>query len=752
MTKRAHDFQRFNGDEERFFGGADKLQQAEEAYIRKKRGDTKNHDALEDLSALAISGGGIRSASFALGVMQSLAKHRVLEKFDYLSTVSGGGYIGSSLTWLLSGKGRKSSPDQEHEYGLTDTDFPYREQTGKPDSLLAYLRGHGNYLTPGAGLGKRSLLAALLRSILLNLIVWIPLIVGSFVALRWLAQRPAVAHVLRDWAAKPILGLMWDPLYLGGAVLALLAAGVFVLLSVLYSLATGVHRNAHGWWNPLRTVHRYLWRRWFERVVGGVLAILFLGLVVASVPVVENHLADWVGAAGGWLAVLGGVWSSLSCHASTSGSDPSSDKIPLAVKASVGAGLFLYGLLLVSYQLALAVFPYDAISAGPKTVLLVALAVSVLTGYIVNLNYISLHRMYRDRLMEAFMPSVANARANKTAAAKEADGVRMSDALDPKCKGPYHIINNNVITVDSRDSRLRQRGGDSFILSPRYCGSAGTGWESTHTFMGNGMTLPTAMAISGAAANPNAGVGGGGVSRNRLVSKLMLLLNIGLGYWCLKPRQRSTFFNRVCRYYHFQPRHFTVGISAFWRHILREDHRYIQLTDGGHFENLALYEMIRRKVRMIVVCDGGADPDFSFGDLQNALARIKEDFGVSIDFRFNDAHGAEALAKMIPTGQSAYPQQVKTAETGFILGDIHYPGGADGLLVFLKTTLPADLDLQILGYRAEHPEFPDQSTADQFFDPSQFDAYRLLGNHIGASLFEHEELRRNETWAKLRTA
>ena len=89
---------------------------------------------------LALSGGGIRSATFCLGVLQRLAKDGILKHVDYLSTVSGGGYIGGSLAWLLS-----KWPDKFD----TAVQFPFRATTG---SILAHLRGHGNYLTPGQGI------------------------------------------------------------------------------------------------------------------------------------------------------------------------------------------------------------------------------------------------------------------------------------------------------------------------------------------------------------------------------------------------------------------------------------------------------------------------------------------------------------------------------------------------------------------------------------------------------------------------
>src|SRR5262249_7773400 len=62
------------------------------------------------LMGLAFSGGGIRSATFNLGMLQSLARLNLLSKFDYLSTVSGGGYIGS---WFIAWVNRKGMKDVE---------------------------------------------------------------------------------------------------------------------------------------------------------------------------------------------------------------------------------------------------------------------------------------------------------------------------------------------------------------------------------------------------------------------------------------------------------------------------------------------------------------------------------------------------------------------------------------------------------------------------------------------------------------
>ena len=64
---------------------------------------------------------------------------------------------------------------------------------------------------------------------------------------------------------------------------------------------------------------------------------------------------------------------------------------------------------------------------------------------------------------------------------------------------------------------------------------------------------------------------------------------------------------------------------------------FIQVSDGGHFENLALYEMVMRRCHRIVVVDGGADPKFELEDLGNAVRKVRIDLGIQIEFR-NENH------------------------------------------------------------------------------------------------------------------
>src|SRR5690606_34881287 len=125
-----------------------------------------------------------------------------------------------------------------------------------------------------------------------------------------------------------------------------------------------------------------------------------------------------------------------------------------------------------------------------------------------------------------------------------------------------------------------------FILSPLYSGSAATGWQASQSLFNGEMTLASAMATSGAAANPRAGPGGRGPTRNRFVSLLMTLLSLRLGYWIPRPTDRDILIKRPN---HFRP----SGIYSLFDIGYQETNALLELSDGGHFENLAIYELVR---------------------------------------------------------------------------------------------------------------------------------------------------------------
>jgi Patatin-like phospholipase len=738
------------------------------SYLRQRRHQDRA-EAPEDLTGIALSGGGIRSATFALGVLQALARHDLLRRFDYLSTVSGGGYIGTSLTWLTSrlvtdqaladrtplppaGFGVGPSAD-----GKAPAPFPYGtddprtarepDQANPEGAMLRYLRQHGLYLTPGKGITLTSVIVVLLRGIILNLLVWIPIVAtlmwllisasqhwAPIAELRWLPA--AAADLVRDispplqWPEADAPPEAPPPIKLPAFGLMLAAAAVLFALCVLafvgYSLATYAGHKSDGSWLWWLSGTKYGWRRRFERWMRIPFWLIGVLLLLASVPFVVGQLHGWLlGSSFSLIGLASGLMAFLQTaqKPKSRAEKQASWAIPSSWIASFGAGFLLYGVLLLSYAFGWwAAAGQPVLGVAPGWGLLAALILAIGTGLAVDLNLITVHRFYRDRLMEAFLPDVDKALRNETAPAQRADAAALSSMCDPsRATAPYHIINTNLVLTESDERTYRLRGGDSFILSPLYCGSNATGWQPTDRFVGNELTLPTAMAISGAAANPWTGSGGVGLTRNPLVGMLMALMNLRLGFWLPNPNEESRGrWRRSCTQ-SFRANHFDPGLKEVLGLNLRETSPVCLLSDGGHFENLGLYELIRRRVRLIVACDGTADPDYAFSDLQNVMARIWADFGARIEF------DQAALKPFMPSIEAGYPRDARVSQRAYAIAEITYADDSKGRLLYLTTTLIEGLRLRLMGYKGANWDFPDQSTGDQFFDETQFEAYRELG-------------------------
>ena len=723
----------------------------EQEYIQNWRQKNGRKDKeMTHLTGLALSGGGIRSASFGLGVLQALAHKDLLKKFDYLSTVSGGGYIGASLTWLLSDQARQTQPADLHNvddtqpikgssFGLNADNFPYgtdgpdlhekRQDNEVQQSLLRYLREHGHYLSPGNGLNIFALIGVVLRGSVLNLMFWLSLIISLLMLGFWLPQQipiiqkiaeaPRIAALL----AKTEGGLSWSEAFIGYEFLLRIVFGI-LLLSLLgiiaYSIATWAKRSS--------TIHmETLWyavRRQSEKLSSILIPVTLVISVIGLLPVATSYLI-----ALGPIMMMAGVIMHLHLFLGKLTTDK--DKaIPWL--APVASAFFLYGLLSVAFLLAYEFYRLDSVAWVAFSVVLLG----IITGYFANLNYLSIHRFYRDRLMEAYLPDVDKALCNDFDIATAADTAHLKDFNNKNQPlSPYHLINANVVLVDSDDSTNKTRGGDNFILSPYLCGSNATGWRQTSDYMQGHMTLATAVAISAAAINPNTSVGGQGVTRNRLLSIVMSILNLRLGYWAFNP-MKTPKFSKVAN--HIIPSLVYIVKSVVNGKGFTENEAFIELSDGGHFENLALYELIRRKVKLIVLSDAAEDIQFSFADFQNAIQRIEADFNVRMDCHDPELGPDQLLPKK---KEDEYPQNARFSERGYMVVKIHYLDDSEvGTLVYLKSTLISAANFKIKGYKAQNPDFPDQSTADQFFDEVQFEAYRELGYQITETMINELKL------------
>jgi hypothetical protein len=355
-------------------------------------------------------------------------------------------------------------------------------------------------------------------------------------------------------------------------------------------------------------------------------------------------------------------------------------------------------------------------------------------GILLNLNLIGLGRMYRDRLMETFLPDGETIDSNSWGPALGADdGEGRLERLWQKsgARGMYPLANTNVVLVDSMSDLYRNRGGDSFLMSPLYCGSDATGWVRTGKFVDGQLTAATAMATSGAAANPNTAPGGRGVTRNRLVSFLMFFVQARLGSWVGNPNAAGRLFVRAGKL--LPPNLIHPGIiSGLFGRRLKETTSFVELSDGGHFDNTGLYELTRRRVKLIVLAQASADPGYAMADLANAVEKIRVDFGVHL--RFDKGIPLDGVP---PTEDGTGQGKGRLyAKRGYGIARIDYPPLAAageteyGWLLYLQAVPVNSVPSDVHAYYRACPAFSNESTADQFFDEVQLEAYRELGYAI----------------------
>jgi hypothetical protein len=794
-------------------------------------------------SALCLSGGGIRSASFNLGVLQGLAHAGVLGAFDYLSTVSGGGYVGGWLTAWRTRARADGAPDPivQMEPGTAEGD-------GQDPAAIGRLRRYIRFLDPHLSLHSIdvwTLGTIILRNLVLNWVVLVPILAAGallprlYLGVLGLPSQPELvsqAHLeawyFHDWLVAlalfgtaalfaalelPTLGnrrhgqrafLLWflAPIVLGEVVVSVHRfwtwrfAGAFSLRAVVLvsvvgmavpwivgglisgrrwrpwtwlaaAIAGAAGRTAIFWANHALTEMARHHPQIFAAVDMPITLSLLFGQMTLFAGLASRDMTDddreWWGRAAAWILMVAVLWlvaGTLVIYApillsktfSMAGLSETAGRVWLGLLTLVTGGaasrlgsswtrvtsrtqwierslfvlvapflVLLLTLLLATADLRLLDFfhgldlfhelanhpvgaslPEDLLALGSL------LIIGFIASRLISVNDFSLHGMYRQRLARTFLGASRAPEArrpNPFTGFDDGDDLPMHEAA--AAGRPLHVVNATLNLVADNTLAMQERRSESFTMSALHAGSGRLGYRPSIAYAG-GISLGEAMTVSGAAVSPNMGA-----ASKPALTFLLTLFNGRLGAWLANPGIAG---GGVWR----RPR-LTYGAAPLLNEMFgRTNDRdpYVYLSDGGHFENLGLYEMVRRRCRFIVACDAGCDPDYQFDDLANAIRKIRLDFGVHI--AFPDGLGI--------TGTTGVCRA--RAAVGRILYASVDSRVEDGVLLYVKAALCGDEPVDVANYAAAHPPFPHQPTTNQWFDDAQFESYRMLGLHSVMSL------------------
>jgi len=710
---------------------------------------------------ISLSGGGIRSASYGLGVLQAMATHGMLfgpvtsnpNRAKYLSAVSGGSYIATALTTVATGSIGAGDPSVEWTNEIPD--FTPRPGTmapnlspfapGSPEEQR--LRNRALYLTHGRG-GIPAALWRLFLGILLNTAFVAASLATIGLPLGWLYQKAwpslrtgctvrcedtaafTIPHQL--WVATAILaalsllaGLWWLLERTGGTrqsvfgvtTGALLCAAI-ALLTLWIALPALLHVLSFN--NP--TVTAQVTQKAADTKDQQATAGVVLGVGASGLAAL---VATWLAAAKRLLAtpLLGksGVGGKLAAVAERHRT------LVMNLLATL-AGPLLVLTAIVGYAWVGARYPIGW-SSNPQRVELIGWAFSIAAALFalwrMDVTTWSLFPYYRRRLSSAFVLG----RIRRAPGAPQSPTAFGDIDADER---PYEIsydvskfsspnLPEVLICASANISDYGETptGSNvtSFVFSPTLIGGPLVGAIATNEYEAHlkkgrrypspFATLPTAMALSGAAISPSMGR----MTRSpyRL---LMALANLRLGAWVPNPRRLEKFSKSL-----LEPR---PGPQYFVREMIGRNHLdapFLYITDGGHYENLGLVELLRRKCKTIWTVDASGDQIGTFDTFGGALRTAAAELGVAVDIN------PETMA---PAEHSRF------VKVPFVKGTITYADGTTASLVVVKAGVPEDAPWSVRSYHSSHPGFPCDPTLDQLYDAERFEAYRELGHHCAS--------------------
>ena len=712
-----------------------------------KRENPVNWDIDPQGTGICLSGGGIRSASYCLGALQAMESAGMLfgdKRAKYISAVSGGSYIATAFAMVA--RGRIEQPAKKGDPSIDpDLDPPVDGPDMRPFAPGTpeeqFLRDHTLYLTHGRG-GVPGAVWRVLLGLMFNCtivalslsIFAIPL--GWFYGWRWPALQAGCPNSCPNGPPFSIPTLLWW---------AVIAAGVATTVSGFVWLAARFKRE---------------WVRTLWGFASGVLVIAALVLLLFGVGIPELiHLArPFTGAQAvpttakttktATVAVASvGLFGLVVAWLATARrlvATPTSFEKGLAkvvvgfverhktfainlVATIAGPVLVLAGIVILAY-LGAAHPPgwsngdqrWESFGwLGCVILLLVVL-------WRVDVTASSLYPIYRRNLSAAFVLGRTNRSNPKDPSPTAVDNedaaerpytisYRLSDCESDKF--PEILI---CAAANISDYGVTPSGTNvtSFVFSSKWIGGPLVGAVKTTDYdsaIGVGAqsrftTFPTAMAISGAAISPSMG------KMTRPALRFFLALaNLRLGVWVPNPRRLAKFENR--RRHQILPRPQYLLREMLGRNHL--DAPFLYVTDGGHYENLGLVELLRRKCDRIWCIDASGDQIDTFDTIGGALRTASAELGVSIAI-----DPKKAMAPPPRFSSSSGPRYVKSP---FCEGKITYADKTQGSIVIVKAGVPNNAPWSVRSYLAEHPAFPCDPTLDQLYDADRFEAYRALG-------------------------
>jgi hypothetical protein len=696
----------------------------------------------EETWGICLSGGGIRSATVALGALQALqalapkAKQTELERIRYLVSVSGGGYTaGAFQVALRANQGnRGAGPRSVFAPGSPEED---------------HLRRHSSYIADTAGQWLMAL-GVLFRCVAIGIVLIglaiaalglaigrfyreVPIVTGGLATLKPLFLIPP--HTVKGkLVTPPPPG--W-PVIPWGVTLAVLIALVLAALAYLVEVSFA----GQAFWGA----------RWLGKVfTGAAIVLVALGIAIPAFVWLSSWLSWQVHftarpvIATGSLTVLvsfigalaGTLWRKRATITKTAGSvtsfftkSPGGQVLP----NSMAQMLLLWLCLLVLILAAVLASGWVATSGlDASWWAFVPVGALVVIGVSADETWFSLYPFYRRRLASAFAtqrhadrPRVQSLESTPTPLSQWGQRV----------KGFPEVRFAATANITGQDVTPPGRRAVSIVFGSDYVGGPQLGWVRTD-FLERLTTPPirrdieveAAMTISGAAFASAMG------SQTRFFEVFLALTNARLGVWLPNPR--------FVALKHHNPSDWTLpGLPSRRRlgHLAREVFgihpswaRMLLCTDGGHYDNLGLTELLDLRCSHIYCFDasGGGAP--LADTLAGSITLACEERGVGITL--TDAYdlvpgGADPPA--FPADGPLASMNARISKSSVITGAITYPSGRRGTLVFAQAGLTNDLPYQVLDYAHAATGFPRDSTADQWFNSDQFDAYEQLGRYLG---------------------